>query len=46
MKNLQAELSEANRKSAESIKEINKLKHKINKDTYQWYTEYYRREYR
>ena len=29
---MQAELSKANRKSAGSIKAINRLKHKINKD--------------
>ena len=33
IKKLQTELSEANRKSAENIKEINRLKHQINKDT-------------
>ena len=30
---MQTELSEANRKLAENIKEINRLKHQINKDT-------------
>ena len=30
---MQTELSEANRKSAENIKEINRLKHQINRDT-------------
>ena len=31
--NYQTELSKANRKSAEKIKEINRLKHQINNDT-------------
>ena len=30
---MQIELSKANRKSAENIKEIDRLKHQINKDT-------------
>ena len=30
---MQKELSEANRKLAENIKEINRLEHQINKDT-------------
>ena len=30
---MQTELPEANRKLAENIKEINRLKHQINKDT-------------
>ena len=30
---MQTELSDANRKPAEKIKEINRLKHQINKDT-------------
>ena len=33
IKKMQTELSEANRKLAENIKEINRLKHQINKDT-------------
>ena len=34
IKKMQTELSEANRKLAEKIKKINRLKHQINKDTY------------
>ena len=33
IKKMQTELSKANRKLAENIKEINRLKHQINKDT-------------
>ena len=34
IKKMETELSEANRKLAGNIKEINRLKHQINKDTY------------